>query len=741
MRKKIFILIISLVISSNAFANSQIEISGNKRIDIETIKVYGEIKSKQSYNSEDLDKILRNLYETNFFEDVNVTFDNNVLKITVKEYPVINKITIQGEKVSKFQKLIKDNILSKEKSSFIKSNIAKDSRTIKNLYEGLGFNTASIDTKMEQLNSDTINVFFIIDKGERVKIKSIKFIGDKKIRDRRLRDVIVSEEDKFWKIISKNTILNRNNIELDKRLLENYYKSTGYYDVQILSSSAKLDDKNLSILTYNINAGKRYRINKISTNVSPALDKKTFIPLEKNFKKLISEYYSPFKIKKLLEELDKLINFNDLQFVQHSVNEIIGDESIEIVLNIFEGEKNLIERINIIGNTVTNEDVIRSELLTDEGDPFNQLKLDRSISRLNARQIFSSVKQKVKTGSEKDLKIIDIIVEEQPTGEISAGAGVGTDGGLFSFGIKENNWLGTGVKVSSFVEIDETSVKGNIGFNNPNYNYSGNSLDFNLGAVTNDVPESGYENNLVSIGVGTEFEQYTNIFIRPGIEISSDELKVEESASSLLKKQAGTFNDITFNYSITRDERDRAFMPTSGYITSFGQEFPMYSDSAHIRNTLAISNYKSFGDNIVGSTKLYLAAINSLDEDVRLSRRIFIPYKRLRGFETRKIGPKDGKDYVGGNYASTLNLEANLPNLLPDSSNADISLFLDAGSIWGVDYDSSISGDTPKLRSSTGVSANWFSPIGPVTFTLAQNIAKASTDETQTFRFQLGTSF
>ena len=544
----------------------------------------------------------------------------------------------------------------------------------------------------------------------------------------------------FGKLFLKNTILNRNNIELDKRLLENYYKSTGYYDVQILSSSAKLDDKNLSILTYNINAGKRYRINKISTNVSPALDKKTFIPLEKNFKKLISEYYSPFKIKKLLEELDKLINFNDLQFVQHSVNEIIGDESIEIVLNIFEGEKNLIERINIIGNTVTNEDVIRSELLTDEGDPFNQLKLDKSISRLNARQIFSSVKQKVKTGSEKDLKIIDIIVEEQPTGEISAGAGVGTDGGLFSFGIKENNWLGTGVKVSSFVEIDETSVKGNIGFNNPNYNYSGNSLDFNLGAVTNDVPESGYENNLVSIGVGTEFEQYTNIFIRPGIEISSDELKVEESASSLLKKQAGTFNDITFNYSITRDERDRAFMPTSGYITSFGQEFPMYSDSAHIRNTLAISNYKSFGDNIVGSTKLYLAAINSLDEDVRLSRRIFIPYKRLRGFETRKIGPKDGKDYVGGNYASTLNLEANLL-IFTRPSNADISLFLDAGSIWGVDYDSSISGDTPKLRSSTGVSANWFSPIGPVTFTLAQNIAKASTDETQTFRFQLGTSF
>ena len=741
MKKKLLVLLLFLFFSNFAFADTKIEVLGNKRINSETIKVYGEIENKTSYSSQDLNKILKNLYETNFFENVEVDFTQNILTIKVSEYPVINIISIEGEKVEKFKKVIKENISSKEKGSFIKNRIAKDSNKIKSIYESLGFNTAKIDTKIEEINDDTVNLYFIVDKGERVKIKSIKFIGDKKVRDRRLRDVIVSEEDKFWKIVSKNTVLNKNNIDLDKRLLENYYKSIGYYDVQVLSTSAILDDENNASLTYNINAGKRFRITKISTNVNPALNKSTFLPLEKNFRKLIGDYYSPFKVKKLLDELDKLINFNDLQFVEHSVNEVIKENTIEIVLNIYEGDKSLIERINIIGNTVTNEDVVRSELLADEGDPFNKLKLDQSISKIKSRQIFASVKSEVKTGSEKDLKIIDIIVEDKPTGEISAGAGVGTDGGLFTFGIKENNYLGTGVQLSTFVEVDETSLKGSIDYNNPNYKFSGNALNFNVGAVTNDVSESGYENNLLSFGVGTGFEQYTNIFIRPGITFSVDELTVDDTASSLLKKQAGTFNDLVFDYSISRDERDRAFMPTSGYITSFRQQLPMYSDSAHILNSLSISNYRSFSDNVIGSAKFYIAGISSLDEDVRISRRIFIPFNRLRGFETRKVGPKDGDDYIGGNYASTINFEANLPNLLPDSSNADISLFVDTGTIWGVDYNSSIDGDSPKLRASTGVNANWFSPIGPVTFTLSQNITKASTDETQRFRFQLGTSF
>ena len=301
--------------------------------------------------------------------------------------------------------------------------------------------------------------------------------------------------------------------------------------------------------------------------------------------------------------------------------------------------------------------------------------------------------------------------------------------------------MGTGVNLSSFVEINDTSVKGNIEYKNPNFNYTGNSLNFNAGVVTNDeMATSGYKNDMISLGASTDFEQFTNIYIQPGVFISSDDLTVDSTASSLLKKQAGTFNELGFDYQIRRDERDKVFMPTKGYVASFYQSLPLISDASAIRNTIAISNYKSFGEDVVGSLKFYASAINGLDDDVRISKRIFLPPNRLRGFKTRKVGPRDGTDYVGGNYATAINLEANLPNLLPDSTKTDVSLFFDAANLWGVDYNSGMN-DSNKIRSSVGLNTSWLSPVGPLTFTFSKEVTKADTDQTQGFKFNLGTTF
>ena len=182
-------------------------------------------------------------------------------------------------------------------------------------------------------------------------------------------------------------------------------------------------------------------------------------------------------------------------------------------------------------------------------------------------------------------------------------------------------------------------------------------------------------------------------------------------------------------------------MPTSGSIVKFGQSFPFYADRNYISNLLSASTYKTLNENVVGSSKLYLSTINGLgSDDVRLSKRKGLSSRRLRGFEKGKIGPVDGDDHVGGNYAAALNFEANLPNLLPEDTNTDVILFLDFGNVWGVDYDDSIN-ETNKIRSSTGVMASWMSPIGPMTFTLAQNLSKADSDETESFNFNLGTTF
>ena len=741
---KIIITIIIIVNTSFLYAEvvNQIEITGNSRVSDETIKVYGGINdAKKEYTKNDLDLILKNIYDTNFFENVSVEINNQTLIINLKEYPVINQLILLGEKSNKVKEQIKKIINLKEKDSFIQSNLNDDIKIIRNFYSSIGFNFSEVNAKSRNIDENNIDLVFEINRGEVTKISKISFLGDKKIKEKRLRDIIASEEDKFWKFISRNTKFSENLVNLDKRLLRNYYKSLGYYDVNITSTSAEISDTGNVSINYTINAGIRYSIKKIKTNVDTVFDKELFYPLNKTYKKYLGDYYSPFKVKKILDEIDNLIQNNNLQFVEHQVQETIEGDQISLSFNIFEGEKVLVEEINILGNNVTNENVIRSELLVDEGDPLTEIKLNKSISKIKSRDIFNSVVPEVRAGTKNDLKIIDIRVEEKPTGEISAGAGVGTNGGSFAINISENNWLGEGKKVDFEIEASDESLKGELSYTNPNYDLLGNSLSFSLKNITNDKPDQGYENSLSSIGVNTSFEQFKNIYTDLGLDLSYDDLRTTSNASTSLKKQAGEFTELSTSYGFAYDQRDRTFMPTDGSIVGFRQTLPIYADKPFIGNTFNSSFYHSFGENIVGAGKVFLSTINGLnDENVRLSKRKSLSTKRLRGFEKGKFGPVDSNDHIGGNYAAAINFEANLPNFLPESTKTDVGLFLDVGNVWGVDYDDNID-DSNKIRSSTGLTASWISPLGPMTFVLATNITKASTDKTETFNFNLGTSF
>ena len=567
--------LIAFVIFFSQFSNAEIvksiKVIGNDRISIQTIKAYGDIKLNNNYEKLDVDKVLKKLYETDFFEEINISLQNGILNIIVKEYPSINDIFIEGEKTKQITKALLEGIQLQKGNSFIKSYLIQDIGQIKKLYAQLGFNFVEIESKVENFSANRLNLTFVIDKGRRTKIAKIYFIGDKKIKDRRLRDIIVSTEHKFWKFLSKNTNLNKNNIDLDKRLLINYYKSIGFYDVQILTTKAEVSETNDTTLTFNINAGTRYKINKISAKVNETIDQNLFLSLEKEFRKNVGKYYSPFIVKKLLDEVDIVIDNNDLQFVEHNVNEIISGNGIEIEINVFEGTKELVERINIKGNTITEEGVIRSEFLLDEGDPFNELKLEKSIAKLKSRNIFGEINKVVSQGSSRDQKIIDIKVEEKSTGEISAGAGIATGGGNFEFSVSENNWLGQGKRVETFINVSKTSVKGALSVSDPNYKNSGNSLNYNIKSTQDDRPDSGYESSRLGLGIGAGFEQYKDVFLFPTLNLSHDNLKVLSTSSSSLKKQEGTYTDLSLSYKIKLDKRDRVFMPTDGYTTSFSQ--------------------------------------------------------------------------------------------------------------------------------------------------------------------------
>mgnify|MGYP003324841307 FL=1 len=277
---------------------------------------------------------------------------------------------------------------------------------------------------------------------------------------------------------------------------------------------------------------------------------------------------------------------------------------------------------------------------------------------------------------------------------------------------------------------------------NPNYKYSGNSVYTSLDVSASDKTlSSGYESSSTGFSLGTEFEQYENVFLSPNISATHERVEVQSSASSAMKKMDGTFNNMDFSYGITVDKRNQVFQPTSGYRTKFSQTLPIIMDSSALLNGIDASSYHAFSEDLIGAIKFHARSIHGLDDDdVRVTRRLYLPTRQLRGFKTSRVGPKDGNDWIGGNYTTALAFEAQMPNLLPEDTKTDVSAFVDTGNVWAVDYSDSLD-DTNTIRSSIGVAANVYTVIGPLSLVFAQDLTKASTDETESFNFRIGTSF
>ena len=732
------------IFASNSYSEvvNEIKVKGNERITLETISIFGDITLGKDYNSPDINLIIKKLYDSTFFSNISVELENGILTVTVEENPIINNLVFKGEKAKKYQEAISELLTLREKTSFRDAFVKSDINIMKELYRSLGFYFVKIDAEIEKLEKNMVNLIYLIDKGEKAKISKIYFLGDKKIRDKKLRDIITSQESKFWKFLSTNVYLNKGRVDLDKRLINAYYKNKGYYEVEISSSSAEYSEGEGFILTFSINAGKRYRFKKIFANVAKSLDQSAFMSLENEFNDVVGDYYSHKKLTDILQKIDKLSEQKELQFINHSVSETLDGDGIEVKIDIFEGQKYIVERVNIIGNSVTNDSVIRGEMIIDEGDPYRELLVNKSVNKLKARGIFGKVESRITEGSLPDLKTLEIIVEEKATGEIAAGAGVGTRGTSFMASVSENNWLGRGVELKSSLNLAEDSLSADIAVKNPNYNYSGNAVFGTLNLASSDMSAtSGYESSKTGVSLGTEFEQYEDVYFSPSFSASYEDVEVDADSSQSVKDMQGTYSNIDFLYAITFDKRDQPFQPTSGYKTKFLQSLPIIMDSSSLLNGIDIKTYHPISEDITGVVKAYARSIHAIDKgSVRLTERLYLPQKALRGFNTLKVGPKDGEDYIGGNYTTALGFEAQLPNLLPESTRTDISLFVDTANVWHVDYSDSLDGSN-SIRSSVGLAANTWTAVGPLSFTLAQDLSKDTNDETEAFSFRIGTSF
>ena len=740
---RIFLLLLLFIFNSaNAEVIKNIKIENNDRVSKESIIAFGNIKLGSDYNDNQINKILNDLYDTNFFEDIKIKVEASTLVIYVQEKKIIQSVILDGIKSKENTSKILKQLKLKDKSPFDEFTAEQDLVKIKNSLNRSGYYFAKVDVKIKENNNNTLDIIYNIDLGEKALIKNIKFTGDKFYKDRKLRSVIVSEENKFWKFISSKKYLDVERIKLDKRLLKNFYLNKGYYNVEIESSSAVFND-NFFELIYNINSGNKYFINDAILDIPIDYDLKDFKEVQKSINDLKNEKYSFIKINKVIKEIDKISVARLYDFIDATIEiDEIDDNKLDLKFTVIESDKFFVNKINIFGNTVTEEKVIRNQLEVDEGEPFNKLLHSKSINNLKALRIFESVKDEIISLENSQQKDINITIQEKPTGEILASAGVGNDGGTIGFSVTEKNFMGRGVGLVSSLELSEEKVKGEFTVNNPNFNYTEKSLNTSIFAINTDkMTESGYDSSEVGFSFGTGFEQYNNLFFQPSFKTVAEKLETNSLASASIKKQEGSYFTSTVGYTFDYDIRNQKFQTTDGFRTRFFQTLPVISDSNTITSGFIYDHFLSF-EELTTSVGLYLKNATGLSDDVRISERLGLPRNRLRGFKSGRIGPVDaGDDHVGGNYAGALSFTTNLPMIAPTLQNFEFNYFFDLGNVWGTDYRASNFDDSNFLRVSTGAGVEWWTPVGPLSLTFSHAIREKSTDEFEGFQFNIGTTF
>jgi outer membrane protein insertion porin family len=738
-----FVFIVLMLLSSKAISNTidKIEITGNDRITDETIRLFISVSKNDEINDIELNNILNDLYETNFFKNIVVNFKDQILLINVEENPIIENVNYNGIKSNRILDLIKQDTFIKSRSSFNENLLKKEKLKIENILKNLGYYNSNLEILVEETKNNLVNITYNIDLGKKSKIKKITFIGNKVFKDKKLHRIITSSEYKFWKFISGRKYLNQNSVSFDERLLQNFYKNNGYYNVKINSSFAKLIDSNNFELIFNINSGPKVFFGNLDLDLPSDFDEKNFSPIIELFIKTEGKAYSINQIDKILDEIDTITTLEQYKFIKANVTENIEDNLINLKFTVEESEKIFVDRINITGNTITAENVIRNQLLLDEGDPFSEILVTKSINNIKSLNFFKKVGSKVTINEDNSTKTINISVEEKPTGEIYATAGAGTSGGSFGFGVKENNFLGNGIGLDTNFELTSETFKGKFSVTNPNFNNTDKTLYISAESSENDNYQNfGYKTNKTGLIIGTNFEYLNDFYLGLSNSNFYEVIRTNSTASAQQQAQEGNYWDSFIKLDFNYDKRNQKFQTNSGFRSFYSLDLPILSDTNTLKNYYNYDHYFDFFENNFSSISFYFQTANSLNnKDIKLSERINIPSSRLRGFERGRVGPKDGDDFIGGNYAYSINFASNVPFLFEESQKLDFLIFADAADIWGVDYDSSIKGN--GIRSSIGVALDWMSPLGPMNFSLAYPITKVTGDKTESFRFNLGTTF
>ncbi|MEM7641832.1 MAG: outer membrane protein assembly factor BamA [Pseudomonadota bacterium] len=751
------LVLLTFTVQAQTFRFTEFEVQGNQRIETATILTTLGVSPGEAVSAGRLNDGFQRLQASDLFETVEVVPQGNKLLVIVQEWPKINRISIEGNERLSDEDLL-TIVTSSPRRVYSPSAAARDAEAITEAYRVSGRIAATVRPQIIRRSDNRVDLIFEVAEGAITEIERISFVGNRAFSDRRLRRVLETTQAGLFRFIIGSDTLVEDRVALDVQLLRDFYLSRGYADFQVLSALPELaPTRDAVFLTFRVQEGQQFRFGQVSAStVLPEIDLDLYsgeIQIDSG------DIFTPQAVDRTIERLELLATREGRTFVRVTprVTRNDADLTLDVEFVIERGERLFVERIDIEGNATTLDRVIRRQFETIEGDPFNPRQIRAAAERIRALGYFSNAEVNAREGTSPDQIIVDVDVEEQPTGSLGFGANFSAEQGVgFAVTFAETNFLGRGQVFN--LSADTGSENTNIGLTFVEPFFLNRDLALSLSVLYNETDDDDqtFETDTIRFRPGLEFP--VGEFSRLGVfySFSIDELDPSNvsTLSNILLQDQGKEITSSVGYAYSYSTIGRGLDPTRGVRLQFGQEIAGLGGDANFLKTTGLVRGQQavFGEEVVLSAALEGGALVSFGgEDSLQANRFFNTQRLIRGFESAGIGPRDlvaGDDALGGNLFVGARFEAQFPiALIPEQYGISGAAFVDFASIWSLDNTAggpdglSPVDDGFFLNSAVGFGLLWDTAIGPLRFNFTEAINSRSFDEEQVFDLTIETRF
>jgi outer membrane protein insertion porin family len=750
-----FALCLAGAAQAQTYQFSNFVVEGNQRVDPATVISYAQIDRGAAVTDADLNRAFQNILGSGLFETAELVPRGNTLLIRVEEYPTINQIAVEGNRRLDDEAVLAI-IRSTPRRVYSPTVAEQDAAAIVSAYEAQGLLAATVTPKIIRRSENRVDLVYEVTEGRFVENQRVSFVGNRAFSDRRLRRVIETKQAGLFRALFRNDTFVADRIEFDRTLLRDFYLSRGYVDFQVVDVSTELSrERNATFITFQLREGQQFEIGQVSAvSEVNGVNAAEFLAAGKLRENVV---YSPVLIENAITRMEGLAVQKGIDFLRIEPRVTRNDRALtlDIQFVLSRGPRVFVERIDIEGNQTTLDRVIRRQFRIVEGDPFNPREVRNAAERIRALNYFENVDVTSREGSGPDQVIVDVDVEERPTGSLGVGGSYSSDSGFGLFlNFSEANFLGRGQRLSFDIATTSETGSSTISFIEPAL--LGRDLTLGLSAfriVSNDnnsffdTKSTGFRTSL-----GFPIGEYSDLTLR--YEFSKDEVSdVEEGSSPIIFEDEGERDVSSVGYTWSYDTRTGGLDPNAGILLSFGQEFAgVGGDVNYVRSEVRAIAQKRLRNEEFTLRAIFEGGNLSMldDNNSRVTDRFYLSSTQLRGFEFRGIGPRDldaeNEDALGGLNYAVARFEYGFPIGFVEDLGISGGLFLDVGSVWSLDNTDGAGGpgsvdDSFHLRSSVGISIFWDTAIGPLTFNFAEAIQSEDYDETRTFDIALTARF